>query len=92
MRPSLHSAFNTVYTSFGIHSGVHPHPHFVQSWPILRVHACVCVSICVCVYLHGMPRADIVHVVYMPRADFRQRADAFYVRCWFWLQFGTRHT
>ncbi len=51
----------------------------------VRAHVRVCVCVCVCVYLHNMARADIVHVLYMPRAD---TLDA---RSWFWLQFRTRH-
>ncbi len=41
--------------------------------------------------LHSMPRADVVHILYMPRADFRPRADTLDVCYWFWLQFRTQH-
>ncbi len=42
-------------------------------------------------YLHGMPRTDSVHVLCMPRVNFRPRADTLDVRYWFWLQIRTRH-
>ncbi len=35
----------------------------------------VCLFVCFFVYLHSVPRADIVHVLHMQNADFRLRAD-----------------
>ncbi len=43
------------------------------------------------VYLHNVPRADSVHLLSMPRADFQPRADTLDVYCWFWHQIWTRH-
>ncbi len=34
-------------------------------------------------YLHNVPRADIVHVLHMRSADIRPRADTLEVYCWF---------
>ncbi len=39
-------------------------------------------SVCVCLCLHNVPRADIVHVLHMRSADLRPRADTLEVRCW----------
>ncbi len=46
-------------------------------------------SLGVCV--HNVRRADLVHILYMPRADFQSRADTLNVHRWFWLQFQTCH-
>ncbi len=50
-------------------------------------YRCVCVH----VYLHNISRAEIMHVLYMPTADFQPRADTLDIRCWYWLQFQICH-
>ncbi len=49
------------------------------------------IIVCVCGCLHYVPRADSMHVLSMPRADFRPRANTFDVCCWFWHQIRTCH-
>ncbi len=49
-------------------------------------------SVCVGVFLHNVTRADSVHVLSMPRADFHPRAETLDVCCWFVYQIWTRHT
>ncbi len=42
----------------------------------------------ICVYLHDTPRADIAHVLYMPKVDFQPRTDHSMPAVGFGFSFG----